>query len=97
MIATGTAVRVGSGQLRFPGEPGRIEARIAGAEGTRQVYEVAGHIRLEVLAPIAGPDDAPLRAPLDHIAIELDRNDDFSLLPELPSTEKSVWRPFRTN
>ncbi len=95
VVATLTEVRLVPGvQLRFPREPGRIEARIAGAIGPSVLVAVAGTIRLELLAHRAGPDDSPLRAPLDHIGLVLGSNN-FPELPRLPAVDEPIdWQVF---
>jgi hypothetical protein len=92
VVASGVPVRVGGASVRFPREPGRIQARIAGADGTREIYEIAGTLRLELLAPIAGEGDEPMRAP-DKLTIESD--DEFSPLAPLPAVDQSSWTEFR--
>jgi hypothetical protein len=80
--------------LRFPNLAGRIEARIAGAEGPDSVSRVAGTLRLELVASIAGEGDAPLRGPLDHVGLVVGA-DDFPPLPPLPPLEEPLaWAAF---
>lgn len=93
IVASMTAVPlVGGATLRFPREPGRIEARIAGATGTEEIFEVAGYYRLELLAHVAGEADAPVRAPVYTVQIVGD--DELDELPALP-TEEPQWQPYR--
>ncbi len=94
VIASGEVVRVEGASVRFPREPGRIEVRIAGADGMRDITEIAGTLRLELLAPIAGEGDAPLHAP-DKRTLESD--DNFSPLPALPPNDPPAWREFRAS
>jgi hypothetical protein len=92
VIPSMTAVRLVAGaNLRFPREPGRIEARIAGAAGTEEIFQVAGYYRLELLAHVAGDADVPLRAPV--YTVQIIGSDDFDPLPALP-TEEPRWQPF---
>ncbi|MGE0401123.1 MAG: hypothetical protein AB7T06_30720 [Kofleriaceae bacterium] len=93
VVASGVPVRVAGTSIRFPREPGRIQARIAGASGTREIYEIAGTLRLELLAPIAGEGDEPLRAPLDKLVVE--NTDDFSPLAPLAAVDPPMWTQFR--
>jgi len=90
-----TEVRVVPGKrVRFPREPGRIEARIAGASGPSELVGVAGTVRLELLAHRAGEGDSPLRAPLDHVGLVIG-SDDFPELPRLPAVDEPIeWHIF---
>jgi hypothetical protein len=81
-------------RMRFPREPGRIEARIAGASGPTELFAVAGTIRLELFAHRAGDGDSPLRAPLDHMGLVVG-SDEFPELPRLPAVEEPIdWHTF---
>jgi len=95
VVASLTEVRVVPGaRVRFPREPGRIEARIAGASGPSVLVAVAGTIRLELLTHRAGDGDSPLRAPLDHIGLVVGSNN-FPELPRLPAVDEPIdWHTF---
>ena len=78
--------------LRFPREPGRIEARLVGAVGLAEIFEVAGHYRLELHVSRAGIDDVVLREPRQ--TIELIGSDELPALPALQAEDPLVWQPF---
>jgi hypothetical protein len=78
--------------LRFPKEPGRIEARIAGASGPSELFAVAGTIRLEIYTGVAGEGERPVRA--DHTTVVIG-TDEFPELPSLPAVAEPIaWHSF---
>jgi hypothetical protein len=94
VVPSGQEVRLILGApIRFPATPGRIEVRIAGADGVTALDAVAGTIRFEILTSLAGPGDAPLRGQLDRVAlVGVDR---FPELPPLPPlAEPLAWHRF---
>jgi hypothetical protein len=81
-----------SAWFRFPREPGRIEARIAGASGPSELFAVAGTIRLEFHAHVAGEADFPVRP--DHVVRVVGSNE-FPDFPELPANAEPIaWHSF---